>query len=365
FETLTEPIFIKRYALNLPRSLAYVPDGYHKGIYALLKTHGKVEEVGLGSFYRATLALPLDLNLPSSPNSLKVFRSGKLTNDHFNESKINKLLLNECALYSVGSDFIYLGPVRSRYGTDEIPRELNGPKEFLPREENVKKVGYISDYLVGGTLCDILCKGPNFSFLEAIIFALKYTHGLAILHDTYEIIHRDQKPENVFLTSDWDPKIGDFGFAVNKGKLQRPCGSIYYLAPEILQAATDSINYSTDTPSDVWGLGLILFSLFGVAGLKSWQDFFMENESMEDEWDYMINNLEHIKSTIFLPFRTMFPPIEPLIEVIDECLQKAPDDRATAIEVFNKLGIIYYALLTKDENLYEEIFKCQIPKTFI
>lgn len=68
------------------------------------------------------------------------------------------------------------------------------------------------------------------------------------------IIHRDLKPANIFIKSN-QIKIGDFGFAVTKGRC-RPhhnVGSPYYMSPEALK----DTEYSFE--SDIWALGVIYY----------------------------------------------------------------------------------------------------------
>jgi len=85
-----------------------------------------------------------------------------------------------------------------------------------------------------------------------IVLALKYIHGLKILH-------RDLKASNLFLSSTGSLKIGDFGIAkVLEGTLenaQTMVGTPYYMSPEIIE------NKPYQFKSDVWSLGCILYEL--------------------------------------------------------------------------------------------------------
>ncbi|KAI0210736.1 Serine/threonine-protein kinase Nek1, partial [Lamellibrachia satsuma] len=85
-----------------------------------------------------------------------------------------------------------------------------------------------------------------------ICFALRYIHGLKILH-------RDLKSQNIFLTSNSLLKVGDFGIArilqdSNEHALTS-IGTPYYLSPEICQ----QLPY--DYKSDMWAAGCILYEL--------------------------------------------------------------------------------------------------------
>ena len=79
--------------------------------------------------------------------------------------------------------------------------------------------------------------------------------GLSEIHSN-KIIHRDIKPSNIFINSDFNLVIGDFGSAVVTSKpLNSFVGSALYLAPEVVkdQPYTKAI--------DIWGVGLVLFEL--------------------------------------------------------------------------------------------------------
>ena len=84
--------------------------------------------------------------------------------------------------------------------------------------------------------------------------AIKYLHERGI-------VHRDLKPENIMMksiTSDDDIKIGDFGlskFTAPEEIMKLPCGTLAYVAPEVLQMK----GYSKEV--DLWSIGVILFVL--------------------------------------------------------------------------------------------------------
>jgi serine/threonine protein kinase len=63
----------------------------------------------------------------------------------------------------------------------------------------------------GGELFDFLALG-RFSEPVARFYFRQLISGLEYLH-TRGIYHRDLKPENLLLTSDFNLKIADFGFA--------------------------------------------------------------------------------------------------------------------------------------------------------
>ena len=74
-----------------------------------------------------------------------------------------------------------------------------------------------------------------------------------------KILHRDLKPDNIFLTSWFQLKIGDFGISKSLSRTfdmaSTLCGTPVYMAPEVLQGRP------YDQMSDMWGIGCVLYEL--------------------------------------------------------------------------------------------------------
>lgn len=79
-----------------------------------------------------------------------------------------------------------------------------------------------------------------------ICLALKHVHD-------HNILHRDLKSQNIFLTQKGIVKLGDFGIAkvldATEGQAQTQIGTPYYLSPEICESKPYG------RKSDVWSLG--------------------------------------------------------------------------------------------------------------
>jgi len=89
-------------------------------------------------------------------------------------------------------------------------------------------------------------------------FILDICEGLKEIHSK-NLIHRDLKPDNLFLTKDLKVKIGDFGIAKqlnNSNEYANTCfGSLLYMSPEQVR------NYQYNNKIDIWSLGCIIHEL--------------------------------------------------------------------------------------------------------
>jgi tripartite ATP-independent transporter DctP family solute receptor len=121
-------------------------------------------------------------------------------------------------------------------------------------------VGHCDDgpYLVlellrGETLGDRLRNGA-LPVNDAIRIALEVARGLAHAHAN-GVVHRDLTPGNVFLCSDGQVKILDFGMAHAFGRRKVDGGTLAYMAPEQIADAPE------DERTDVFALGVILHQM--------------------------------------------------------------------------------------------------------
>ncbi len=132
----------------------------------------------------------------------------------------------------------------------------------------------VSELLEGETLRERLERGP-LATRRAVDAALQVANGLAAAHEK-GVIHRDLKPDNIFLTRDGRAKILDFGIAKlsaksdDGGVFQQAAtepgmvlGTVGYMSPEQVRGQ------AVDTRSDIFAFGAILYEMLtGVRAFK-------------------------------------------------------------------------------------------------
>ena len=117
-----------------------------------------------------------------------------------------------------------------------------------------------NEYVKGQTMKDLLDFRSAIPIAEAVSYMLQLTSALYYAHQ-HNIIHRDIKPQNIYVMTDGTIKLGDFGIAQAEGmdegltKTSEIVGSVHYLAPEIAQGKPASIQ------SDIYAAGVTFYEI--------------------------------------------------------------------------------------------------------
>jgi serine/threonine protein kinase len=182
----------------------------------------------------------------------------------------------------------------------------------------------VSELLEGETLRERMA-GSALPQRKAIDYALQIARGLAAAHEK-GIVHRDIKPDNVFITNDGRVKILDFGLAKLAGAVDGTqaqsdvptrkvntdpgtvMGTMGYMSPEQLKGQP------ADHRSDIFSFGAILYEM--LSGKRAFRgDSMAETMSAilrEDPPDLSETN------------KTVSPALE---RVVRHCLEKNPAER--------------------------------------
>jgi len=120
----------------------------------------------------------------------------------------------------------------------------------------------VLEYVPGGDLAALISRINRLPQVEALIICYQVAKAVAHAHGM-SLIHRDIKPGNVFIASDGQAKLADFGLArstVDSYSLNtiegRAIGSPSFMSPEQVAGSKD-----IDTRADLYALGCVLYYL--------------------------------------------------------------------------------------------------------
>lgn len=117
---------------------------------------------------------------------------------------------------------------------------------------------FAMEYVPGRNLAQ-LCRDSLLPVNTAVRYVEQLARAVHYAHQ-HGVIHRDLKPANVLISPDDEPKLTDFGLTkslIDPTRTIESAGSPNFMAPE----QADSSLGTTGTPTDVFGLGAILYYL--------------------------------------------------------------------------------------------------------
>lgn len=171
--------------------------------------------------------------------------------------------------------------------------------------------------------------------------------ALQTLH-SLEILHRDLKSANVFITSDGFLKLGDLNVSkqASQGLVYTQTGTPYYASPEVWRDEPYGIK------SDIWSLGCLLYEL---AALKP---PFQANDMSQLFKKVQKGTIERIPNCYS----------NELFGIIEQCLKVNPDNRPFALQTLKNPAVNMhieemegYELVKRDSKV-NLINKIEVPK---
>jgi serine/threonine-protein kinase len=151
----------------------------------------------------------------------------------------------------------------ARFEREEgIGRRLRHPGLVWILEPRHKSRPYIAmEYVQGSTLRALLDEQTTLPTQRVLALAIKLCEVLGYLHQ-HGVVHRDIKPENIVLSADDQPRLLDFGIALDRHArrltwqgLSATFGTPDYVAPEQIAGRRG------DARTDVYALGTLLFEM--------------------------------------------------------------------------------------------------------
>ncbi len=115
------------------------------------------------------------------------------------------------------------------------------------------------EYLKGQTLKDQIRSAENFSAPKIVRISIDILNALSEIHKK-NIVHRDVKSENIFITTGQQVKLMDFGLAKSAiftaaTKTNEILGTLAYMSPQ------QAVGETVDRRSDIYSLGVIMYEL--------------------------------------------------------------------------------------------------------
>ncbi|XP_023219346.1 neither inactivation nor afterpotential protein C-like [Centruroides sculpturatus] len=221
----------------------------------------------------------------------------------------------------------------------------------LADEPKDDELWIVMELCTGGTVSQLVkcLKSYNKTLTELqIAYILKeIIQAVASLHEN-DIIHRDIRASNLYLTETGDIRLGDFGISYQAGcryDTKVRIGSPHWMAPEVVTCGRDYKEY--DNRCDVWSLGILTLELaFGEPPAAEY-----------DSLRYMIQTARNPPPSLPL----LYHYSEQFRDFVSECLTVYFDFRPYSIELLDHPFITQ--LPKNDSHIATELkILCEVHK---
>ena len=207
-----------------------------------------------------------------------------------------------------------------------IAASLNHPNIVkVYNHGTVDGVPYIAnEFIKGQSLIQVLDFRSSVPIEEAVDYMIQLASALDYAH-SHGIVHRDVKPDNLYVMGDGTIKLGDFGIAQTDATSQitskdsEIVGSVHYLAPEITSGKPAT------GQSDIYSAGVTFFEL--ITGHVP----YIKNSAIDIA-------VSHINEKFPSPKKYLPNCPKEIERIIFKCVKKNPKERyATAKELHDDL----------------------------
>ena len=171
------------------------------------------------------------------------------------------------------------------------------------------------EYCAGESLQKIIemNNGMNENIIKIVLKQI--LSGLSYLHCN-EIAHRDIKPDNIIISSNFKVKIVDFGLSTNDSSNLRTtfCGSLAFAAPECISREPYNATFA-----DIWSAGVCLYMMS--TGKLPWKT------------SNMVILMKQITSSNFIIPKEINKDLE---NILIKMLQRDPNNRLSAFDLLKE-----------------------------
>ena len=275
-----------------------------------------------------------------------------------------------------------------KYETD-LMKKLNHPNitKILEMFEDEKYFLIIMEYINGGNLFSFVKKRRKLSEKTAKFLFRQIILGIKYIHEQ-NIVHRDIKLENLLIDLNNNVKICDFGIGRKlenkKQLLHDQCGTLMYMAPEILLSSKEK-GYE-GFPVDIWSAGISLYIMlsgtlpFNYKNKKKHRNNEEEDNDDEEEEEESISSSKskskkNDDDNFELQYNIIYKEPKNIEKISDEArdllkglLNKDPQKRLNCEQILNHPWLYNFKEKNNSSNKFHLFTKAEmimLSKTFI
>jgi tRNA A-37 threonylcarbamoyl transferase component Bud32 len=235
------------------------------------------------------------------------------------QTSLDRIVALKTLQSSLAEDADYIARFRQEA---KVAAVLNHPNlvQVISAGESEGLHWFAMEYVEGESARVRLKRKGRLKPLEAIAITIHVATALDYGWRKAGLIHRDIKPDNIFLSGDGEVKLGDLGLAKSAGQAQgltmtgSSMGTPHYMSPEQWEATKD-----VDLRADIYSLGCMLYHL--LCG----QPPYVSNSSAAVMMKHLSDPVPDLRSA--------WPecPAE-LATAVEKMMQKRPADRQQTCE---------------------------------